>query len=342
MSEVEHDARSAVIIEDDPEIAELLEAVLSQAGFRTHVATDGVRGLELIQEHNPLLTTLDVNLPGIDGFEVARRIRGFSSTYVIMLSARQDEIDTLTGLNAGADDYLAKPFRPRELRARVEAMIRRHELEQAAVTPGTAAPASDGDWLSHNGLRVHPSMRLAELDGSPVNLTRTEFELLLAILQHSRRVVSKDELAGLARSDLNSYAIEADRRSMESHIANLRRKLSDSATTPRFIETVRGVGYRLAKGPRPGLSGQGGSSPQPSPPARWSKRCSGLERVTAGSASCCRAGQVARLWPTDPQHSTLGEDHIEDQVFLEHCGEADLSGSVHRRHLAGAHAQPCG
>lgn len=246
MSEVGHDERSAVIIEDDPEIAELLEVVLSQAGFRTHVATEGVRGLELIQEHNPMLTTLDVNLPGIDGFEVARRIRGFSSTYVIILSARQDEIDTLTGLNAGADDYLAKPFRPRELRARVEAMIRRRELELAAGTPGRGIPTSETDWLSHNGLRVHPSMRLVELDGSPVELTRTEFDLLLAILQRSRRVVSKDELAALARTDLNSYAIEADRRSMESHIANLRRKLADSATTPRFIETVRGVGYRLA------------------------------------------------------------------------------------------------
>ena len=253
MSEVKQDERSAVIIEDDPEIAELLAVVLSQAGFRTHVATDGVRGLELIREHNPMLTTLDVNLPGIDGFEVARRIRGFSATYVIMLSARQDEIDTLTGLNSGADDYLAKPFRPRELRARVEAMIRRRELEQVAVgTPGTeaspitGAPVSSGDWLSHNGLRVHPSMRLVELDGSPVELTRTEFDLLLAILQRSRRVVSKDELAGLARTDLNSYAIDADRRTMESHIANLRRKLSDSPTNPRFIETVRGVGYRLA------------------------------------------------------------------------------------------------
>jgi DNA-binding response OmpR family regulator len=247
VSEVEPDERSAVIIEDDPEIAELLEVVLSQAGFRTHVAAEGLRGLELIQEHNPMLTTLDVNLPGIDGFEVARRIRGFSSTYVIMLSARQDEIDTLTGLNSGADDYLAKPFRPRELRARIEAMIRRRDLDLAASTPGTKAPEPGGGWLSHNGLRVHPSMRLAELEGSPVDLTRTEFDLLLAILQHSRRVVSKDELASLAHTDLNSYAIEADRRSMESHIANLRRKLSDSATTPRFIETVRGVGYRLAK-----------------------------------------------------------------------------------------------
>ncbi|MFT4294933.1 MAG: response regulator transcription factor [Micropruina sp.] len=243
--------RHAVIIEDDPEIADLLAAVLAQAGFRTHTATDGVHGLDLIREYDPMLTTLDVNLPGIDGFEVARRIRSFSTTYVIILSARREEIDTLMGLNAGADDYLSKPFRPRELRARVEAMIRRRELEHQAVVAATPATPSDdesdGDWLSHNGLLLHPSMRLVELDGSPVELTRTEFDLLSAVMQRSRRVISKDELAIFTRNDVNGYVIDADRRSIESHIANLRRKLSDSVTKPRFIETVRGVGYRLAK-----------------------------------------------------------------------------------------------
>ena len=251
MSEEAEDERHAVIIEDDPEIAELLAAVLTQAGFRTHVAEDGATGLELVRERDPMLTTLDVNLPGMDGFEVVRRIRSFSSTYVIMLSARRDEIDTLTGLGAGADDYVAKPFRPRELRARVEAMIRRRELQRQVtqVTPQqpAVAEAPEQDWLSHNGLRVHVSMHLVELDGQPVELTRTEFDLLCAVMQGNRRVVSKDELAGYTRGELNGYVIDADRRSIESHIANLRRKLSDSATTPRFVETVRGVGYRLAK-----------------------------------------------------------------------------------------------
>ncbi len=239
--------RSAVIIEDDPEIADLVAVVLTQAGFHTHVAEDGVLGLELIRQHQPMVTTLDVNLPGIDGFEVVRRIRDFSSTYVIMLSARRDEIDTLTGLNSGADDYLAKPFRPRELRARVEAMIRRRSLERPAAPPPPPAAESAEDWLQHNGLRMHPEMRLVELDGHPVELTRTEFDLLSAVMQRSRRVITKDELAAFTRNDVNSYVVEADRRSIESHIANLRRKLSDSVTQPRFIETVRGVGYRLAK-----------------------------------------------------------------------------------------------
>ena len=257
MSEIASRERCAVIIEDDPEIADLLAVVLAQAGFRTFIAEDGLLGLELIREHEPTLTTLDVNLPSIDGFEVVRRIREFSATYVIMLSARRDEIDTLTGLNLGADDYLAKPFRPRELRARVEAMIRRRELQfhgigpaSAAASPAVAGDGADGDWLEHNGLRMHPEMRLVELDGHPVDLTRTEFDLLSAVMQRSRRVISKDELAAFVRNDVASYVVEADRRSIESHIANLRRKLSDSVTHPRFIETVRGVGYRLAK---PGL-----------------------------------------------------------------------------------------
>ena len=149
MTETTQRDRRAVIIEDDPEIAELLAVVLAQAGFHTFVATDGMQGLDLVREHDPMLTTLDVNLPGIDGFEVVRRVRSFSSTYVIMLSARRDEIDTLTGLNAGADDYVAKPFRPRELRARIEAMVRRREL--APPSAPAAAPAEpEADQEHHD------------------------------------------------------------------------------------------------------------------------------------------------------------------------------------------------
>lgn len=238
--------RKAVVIEDDTEISRLLTAVLMQAGFATFVAEDGLVGIELVRSHRPVLTTLDINLPGIDGFEVARRIRAFSSTYIIALSARQEEIDTLMGLDAGADDYLTKPFRPRELRARVEAMLRRSRLA-AAVT----ADSDEGEgWLDHNGLRVHSTMRLVEVDGNAVTLTRTEFDLLHAIVLWQRRVISKNELAEEIRPDLNGYVTEADRRSVETHLANVRRKLADSATRPRFIETVRGVGYRLTQAAR--------------------------------------------------------------------------------------------
>lgn len=265
--DVPANSRIAVIIEDDADISNLLEAVLLQAGFQTFAAEDGLRGIELIRRHQPVLTTLDVNLPGIDGFEVSRRIRSFSSTYIIMLSARQEEIDTLMGLDAGADDYLTKPFRPRELRARVEAMLRRYPFgpigpaeaseptrvaapvpaTPTAVTHRRSAPTAveDEEWLAHNGLRINDTMRLAELDGVLISLTRTEFDLLVAIILRRRRVITKSELAEEVRPDLNGYVTEADRRSVETHLANLRRKLADSVSAPRFIETVRGVGYRL-------------------------------------------------------------------------------------------------
>ena len=250
--------RVAVIIEDDEDIGNLLAAVLSEAGFESFQATTGVDGIEAVREHDPILTTLDISLPGIDGFEVARRVREFSSTYVIMLSARTDEIDTLMGLDAGADDYMTKPFRPRELRARVEAMLRR--MRRSPADPGGAeAGQLDGEgtettetessgWLAHNGLRMHPQMRLSELDGEPVELTRSEFDLMLAILERRRRVITKNELVLELRGDSGTggYISDNDRRAVEVHLANLRRKLGDPVGKPRFVQTVRGVGYRLA------------------------------------------------------------------------------------------------
>ncbi|GAA3615063.1 response regulator transcription factor [Microlunatus ginsengisoli] len=261
--------RVAVVIEDDADIRNLLEAILAQAGFSCYTAADGVEGIAAVREYKPILTTLDISLPGIDGFEVARRIRAFSMSYIIMLSARDEEIDTLMGLDAGADDYLTKPFRPRELRARIEAMLRRYHqspptIEVSAARPagGTAqasAPApvvtevepedDDSGWLTHNGLRINADMWLCDLDGAPLELTRSEFDLLLAIMQGQRRVISKDSLALELRGEYGSsgYVSDSDRRAVEVHMANLRRKLNDPVSKPRYIETVRGVGYRLAE-----------------------------------------------------------------------------------------------
>jgi DNA-binding response OmpR family regulator len=251
--------RAAVVIEDDADIRNLLEAILAQAGFACHTRDSGLAGIEAVREYEPILTTLDVSLPGIDGFEVARRIRAFSGTYIIMLSARDEEIDTLMGLDAGADDYLTKPFRPRELRARIEAMLRRYPGmgEAAAATAGADSVGHLGDggdpaeqgWLSHNGLRLNADMRLCEVDGQLLELTRSEFELLVAIMVGQRRVISKNSLALDMRGDdgaASGYVSESDKRAVEVHLANLRRKLNDSVNAPRFIETVRGVGYRLA------------------------------------------------------------------------------------------------
>ncbi|MFT4166650.1 MAG: response regulator transcription factor [Microlunatus sp.] len=267
--------RSAVIIDDDADVRNLVAAILQQAGFTSIIASNGPEGIEAIREHQPILTTLDVSMPGIDGFEVARRIRSFSTTYVIMLSARDEEIDTLMGLDAGADDYVTKPFRPRELRARVEAMLRRvHQYESqvetsqvspaaAGSTPTPAASAAgerpepqpdrvaadtdvEAGWLQHNELRIHPEIWECELDGQSVELTRSEFELLLSLVEGRRRVINKNELAlRLRGGQAGEYVLDADRRAVEVHMANLRRKLGDPVNSPRFIETVRGVGYRL-------------------------------------------------------------------------------------------------
>jgi two-component system OmpR family response regulator len=259
--------RVAVVVEDDADIRNLLEAVLGQAGFTTYSAADGLAGVEAVREHQPVVTTLDISLPGIDGFEVARRIRAFSSTYIVMLTARGEEIDVLVGLEAGADDYLTKPFRPRELRARIEAMLRRPRTVttvpvEAAASGSPAAPASataapapastpEGNgWLEHDGLRLSEEMRLVERDGERIDLTRSEFELLMCIMDNGHRVVSKSTLALAMRADggndaIGDYVSDSDRRAVEVHLANLRRKLGDESSQPRWIETVRGVGYRL-------------------------------------------------------------------------------------------------
>ena len=179
------EARVAVVIEDEEDIRSLLSAVLSQAGFAVHGAANGQDGLELVREHQPLVTTLDVNMPGMDGFETAKRIRAISSTYIVMLSARTEEIDALQGLEAGADDYVAKPFRPRELRARIDAMLRRPRHHIAAPGRDAARRRRRADvvgWLEHQGVRLNAETRIVTVDGADLELTRSEFDILADLL----------------------------------------------------------------------------------------------------------------------------------------------------------------
>jgi DNA-binding response OmpR family regulator len=250
------DSQVAVVIEDDPDIRSLIADVLDQAGFTVHPAGSGIEGLELVRDHKPIVTTLDVSLPGMDGFETARRIRAVSSTYIVMLTARADEIDTLQGLQSGADDYVTKPFRPRELRARIEAMLRRPRsigapepaTDVASVSGGPTLAPDEAGWLEHRGLKVHPGMRIATADGVELDLTRSEFDILADLLGAGRRVVGKGELALMLRGESHlglSFISDHDTRAIEVHVANLRRKLGESATRPRWIETIRGIGYRL-------------------------------------------------------------------------------------------------
>ena len=260
--------RVAVVIEDEADIRQLLTDVLASAGFEVHAAASGLEGIELVREHDPVVTTLDVSMPGIDGFETAKRVRAISSTYIVMLTARSEEIDALQGLESGADDYVTKPFRPRELRARIEAMLRRPRAHSAApapelqtsteTTPAAAVvadsvgggPVDDGAWLEHRGLRVHSAMRIASRDGEEFDLTRSEFDILADLLAARGRVVSKTDLALMLRGDhygASDYVSDADARAIEVHMANLRRKLGETPANPRWIETVRGVGYRLTR-----------------------------------------------------------------------------------------------
>ncbi|MFJ6548783.1 MULTISPECIES: response regulator transcription factor [unclassified Microbacterium] len=271
----------AVIIEDDPGVRSLLDEVFLAAGFRTVQAGSGPEGLAAVAAHHPIITTLDINLPGIDGFEVARRIRQVSDTFIIMLSALADESDVVLGLTSGADEYLVKPFRPRELRARIEALLRRTRTPatdpppltagHVAAPPAAAPAASAGPsaavpavavadatvatWrgLVHRDLSLDLDTRLVLVAQRPVELTPTEFDLLAALLEAGRRVCSKADLAlGLRGSSGDAFdrVSEPDKRAIETHMANLRRKLRDSPTAPRYIETVRGVGYRLTSDDR--------------------------------------------------------------------------------------------
>ena len=270
-------ARTAVIIEDDADIRGLVETVLRQAGFEVTSTADGADGVELVRTLAPTLVTLDIGLIDIDGLEVARRIRLFSDCYIVMITAQGDEADLLFGLESGADDYVIKPFRPRELRARIEAMMRRPRasalssetdavapeaasspvLEVAAPQPVPASPASpanapvpDEDELvfRHNGLVLNADTRTVELNAAELDLTRTEFDLLQSLLSSKRRVRSKADLVRDLRDEeytANDYVSESEERAIEVHFANLRRKLSDDPKHPLWVETVRGVGYRL-------------------------------------------------------------------------------------------------
>lgn len=246
------EARVGLVIEDDKDIRELVCTVLTQAGFDVTAASSGTEGVHAAKNLNPDVITLDLGLPDIDGFEVSRQIREFSDAYIVMLTARAEELDTLIGLESGADDYLTKPFRPRELRARIAAMMRRPrslpDVVENVLPPDGPADPKAGRY-SHNGLDLSYGSRSVSIDGQELNLTRTEFELLYALLEAGRTVRTKSDLVRRLREedyDVGTYISEADERSVEVHMGNLRKKLGDSPQRPRWLQTVRGVGYRLA------------------------------------------------------------------------------------------------
>ena len=229
------EGKTAVVVDDDADIRMLLHDVLAMAGFTVHTASTGRAGIALVREVEPDLVTLDLGLPDVDGITVCRSIREFTDAYVLMITARADEIDRLLGLEIGADDFVAKPFSPREVQARVAALLRRPRL---AVVPAL----HEHEVVRHGNLELDLDGRVVTLAGAELELTRTEFDLLATMLGGPRRVWTRELLLRTVWG--NDWA--GDQHLVEVHVANLRRKLGDDARTARWIKTVRGVGYRLA------------------------------------------------------------------------------------------------
>jgi len=227
----------AMVVEDEDELATLVASYLERDGFEVTVAKDGARAVATAREVDPDVIVLDLGLPSLDGVEVCRQVRTFSDAYVVMLTARSDEVDTLIGLSVGADDYMTKPFSPRELTARIQAMLRR---PRAAGRP-TDVP---NDVRGFGSLSIDPIARDVWLGGEPVALTRTEFDLLAALSERPRMAFSRRQLIDTVWGP----AWVGDEHLVDVHIGHLRRKLGDDAVEGRFVRTVRGVGYRMGTG----------------------------------------------------------------------------------------------
>ena len=220
--------QTVVVVEDDPAIADLLDLYLRQAGYRVLQAASGERGLELVAQHRPVLMVLDIGLPGIDGLEVCRRVRVDSTLPILFLTARDGEIDRVLGLELGADDYVTKPFSPREVVARVKAILRRGEA--AAAGPGSVVEVGDG-------IEVDLARREARVAGQPVALANREFDLLAFLAAHQGQALSRQQLLDGAWG-ADWYG---DERTVDVHVRQLRKKLGDDLP----LATVWGVGYRL-------------------------------------------------------------------------------------------------
>ena len=221
-----------LLIDDDAELCALLGEFLKREGFTVDCEHEGNRGLERAGQPGVDLVVLDVMLPGIDGFEILRRLRAHSKVPVIMLTARGEDVDRIVGLEIGADDYLAKPFNPRELAARIRAILRRYE----------ARPAAPAGRIEVNGIVLDPANREVYSGGKPIELTTFEFDILEMLMRSAGRVLSRD---ALMENFYNRKATPFD-RSIDMHISHLRKKLERGES---IIKTIRGVGYQLARTP---------------------------------------------------------------------------------------------
>jgi DNA-binding response OmpR family regulator len=218
-----------LIVDDEAHIVDLVRLYLEREGFRVESASDGAQGLRLIEQIRPALVVLDLMLPEVDGLEVCRRVRAGSDVPIVMLTARDEDVDKIVGLELGADDYLTKPFNPRELVARVKAILRRNER-----------PARDERVpLRLGDVTVDPARREVSVAGQPVSLRAKEFDLLVAFAEHKGLVLTRDQLL----SRVWGYDFYGETRTVDVHVAHLRKRLAASQAVR--IETVTGVGYKL-------------------------------------------------------------------------------------------------
>jgi len=224
-------AERILVVEDEPMVAEVVERYLRRDGHTVRLAHDGSTALEAYEEFHPDLVVLDLMLPGVDGMEICRRIRARSQTPIVMLTARGEEIDKLLGLELGADDYITKPFSPRELAARVKAVLRRTTQQRTL----------DSDLLQFDDLRIERRTRIVERNNGPIQLTAREFDLLFYLASHPNQVFSREQLMDAVWD----YHFVGDTGTVTVHMRRLRAKVEADPSRPRHLKTVWGVGYKF-------------------------------------------------------------------------------------------------
>jgi DNA-binding response OmpR family regulator len=240
-SEVTNKLR-ALIVDDAPELRMLLEPLLGREGFEVRTASDGEASVELTRSFNPDVIILDLMMPGIDGLETCRRIRGFSDAYIVMLTSKDTTVDKVIGLSMGADDYISKPFSPQELIARLRAMLRRPRLGARGIAPVAEVNGEPGAGSKRFGdLEIDLEARQVVVGAHVIDVTRIEFELLATLCSRPRMVFSRTQLLEIVWGP-HWYG---DTHVVDVHMSNLRKKLGDRDRSARYIQTVRGIGFRL-------------------------------------------------------------------------------------------------
>ncbi len=222
-----------LIVDDEPSITEFVSYAMQKEGYQTEIASDGEEALRKIEQHHFDLFILDIMLPGIDGYELCRRIRAKMSTPILFLSARDTELNKVVGLELGADDYLAKPFGVRELLARTRALLRRPQGNDMI----------SANEISAGGITLNEDTHVAEGDKGPIDLTPREFELLACLMRNAGKVVSREDLL----HDAWNWEFITETKTVDTHIKRLRDKIEAAGYDPKLVETVRGYGYRFKK-----------------------------------------------------------------------------------------------